>query len=226
MEFVSQFFTVLEAGSSPSLYKVHQLHCWYLVTVQLLGNFLEQQYFNPLKLRNGSTLLWFPLLSSDTWIQRLPFLQKRSAHTRCRMCPDFSTALVMSLSTGLSSTNFTVSSPSSRCATSRVCHDVTLLSTHIDGQRCAGKMFKTCNLNHKTGKHAFLLNLPFYFKLETLQTLILTVLVVERAPEQAYPSKVWFFNLSFSGWAPHWAPVKRGNLKPSVIKKSKSLVLI
>ena len=126
----------------------------YLVTVQLLGNFLEQHYFNPLKLRNGCTLLRFPLLSSDTWIQHLPFLQKQSAHTHCRMCPDFSTALVMSLSTGLSSTDFTISSPSLRCATSRVYHDVALSSTHIDGQCHAGKMFERCNLNHQTGKCA------------------------------------------------------------------------
>ena len=99
--------------------------------------------------------LQFPLLSSDTWIQHLPFLQKRSAHTHCRMCPDFLTALVVSLSTGLSSTDFTVSSPSLRCAMSRACHDVALLSTHIDGQRRAGKMFETCNLNHQTRKRAF-----------------------------------------------------------------------
>ena len=53
----------------------------------------------------------------------------------------------------------------------------------------------------------FLLNLPFYLKLQALQTLILTVLEVEGAPEQAYPSKVWFCYLSFSDWVPYWAPV-------------------
>ena len=37
---------------------------------------------------------------------------------------------------------------------------------------------------------------------------------------------VEFFDLNFSGWVPHWAPMKRGNLKPRVIKKSKSLVKI
>ena len=96
----------------------------------------------------------FHFFSSDTWIQRLPFLQKRSAHTRCSMCPNFSTALVALLSTSLSSTDFTVSSPSSRCAMSRVYHDVALSSTHIDGQHRAGKMFETCNSNHQTRKRA------------------------------------------------------------------------
>ena len=86
-------------------------------------------------------------------------------------------------------------------------HNVAISSTHIDGQRRAGKMFKTCDSNHQARKRAFLLNLPFYFKLQVLQTLILTVLDVEGAPEQACPSKVWFFDLSFSGWAPHWVPV-------------------
>ena len=123
------------------------------------------------------------------------------------MCLDFSTALVVPLSTGHSSLDFTVTSPPLRCATSRVYHDVALLSTHIDGQRRVGKMFKNCDSIHQARKRAFLLNLPFYFKLEALQTLMITVLVVERAPEQAYLSKVQFFNLSFSGWAPHWAPV-------------------
>ena len=99
------------------------------------------------------------------------------------MCLDFSTALVVPLSTGLSSLDLTVSSPPLRCATSRAYHDVALLSTHIDGQRRAGKMFETCDLNHQARKHALLLNLPFYFKLEALQTLILTVLDVEGAPE-------------------------------------------
>ena len=126
----------------------------YLVTVQLLGNFLEQQYFNPLKLRNGHTLLQFPLLLSDTWIQHLLLLQKRSAHTRCGMCLDFSTALVVSLSTGLSSFGFSVLSPSSRCVTLMVYHNVALLSTHIDGQHRVGKMFETCDSNHQAGRRA------------------------------------------------------------------------
>ena len=99
------------------------------------------------------------------------------------MCLDFLTALVVPLSTGLSSLDFTVSSPPSRCATLRVYHDVGLSSTHIDGQRRAGKMFKTCDSNYQARKHALLLNLLFYFKLEALQTLILTVLDVEGAPE-------------------------------------------
>ena len=66
---------------------------------------------------------------------------------------------------------------------SRVYHDVALSSTHIDGQRHVGKMFEACDSNHQAGKRAFLLNLPFYFKLQALQTLILTVLDVEGAPE-------------------------------------------
>ena len=51
-------------------------------------------------------------------------------------------------------------------------------------------MFETCDSNHQAGKSAFLLNLPFYFKLQALQTLILRVLDVEGAPEQACPSNV------------------------------------
>ena len=77
---------------------------------------------------------WSSSLSSDTWIQRLPLLQKRSAHTHCGMCLDFSTALVVSLSTGLSSFSFSVLSPSSRSVTSMVYHNVSLSSSHIDGQ--------------------------------------------------------------------------------------------
>ena len=99
------------------------------------------------------------------------------------MCLDFSTALVVPLSTGLSSLDLTVSSPPSQCVTLRVYHDVALSSTHIDGQRRAEKMFETCDSNHQARKHAFLLNLPFYFKLQALKTLILRVLDVEGAPE-------------------------------------------
>ena len=92
---------------------------------------------------------------------------------------DFSTALVVSLSTGLSSFGFSVLSPSSRCVTSMVYHDVALSSTHIDGQCRVGKMFKTCDSNHQAGKRAVLLNLPSF---STIMTLSSTIFDVEREP--------------------------------------------
>ena len=98
---------------------------WYLVTVQLLGNFLKQHCLS-FKVKKCHCLLQLSLLSSDTWIQHLPSLQKRSAHTRCWMHLDFSTALVVPLSTGLSSLGLTVFSSSSQCAMLRVYHNVAL----------------------------------------------------------------------------------------------------
>ena len=83
-------------------------------------------------------------------------------------------------------------------------------------------MFKTCDSNHQAGKHALLLNLPFYFKLEALQTLILTVLDVEGAPEQAYPSRVWFFDLSFFRLGPTLgASVTWSLLSPARLRKAR-----
>ena len=129
----------------------------------------------------------------------------------------------MSLSTGLSSTDFTVPSPSSRCATSRVCHDVALSSTHIDGQRRAGKMFKTCNSNHQTRKRSSFTQFAFLLMFRIL----LTQFYIGKSPLTSLPLPMFeFFDLYFSGWAPHWAPMKHGNLKPSAIKKSMSWVLI
>ena len=47
-------------------------------------------------------------------------------------------------------------------ATSMVLYDVATSSTHIDGQRRAGKMFKTCNSNHQAEKTRLLLSLPLF----------------------------------------------------------------
>ena len=57
------------------------------------------------------------------------------------------------------------------------------MSTHIDGQCRAGKMFETCDLNHQAGKRAILLNLPSLSTIRSFrQTLSSTIFDVEREP--------------------------------------------